>query len=470
MRDILDPADIWLGTPGGATVFGNKRPVALDDALTVLKDSGPVTVDVLANDFDPEGAALTLVSASAALGSAVAEADNTVTYTPPNGIAGFDTVVYEIADDLNQRRTAQINVTITEAELTISTEPDNTLVVNAGSGTVDITVTEPPVFAGSYQIQIADLAGGPVNLVPPAISGTLATGEILSATGGLWVFDTGAGTPTQSWQWQRNSADISGATSATYAVTAADLGQAMSTTETRTDVFGQRTADSTTIGATFTPANDPQLIGWWDASDTASISASGGNLLSWADKAGGAAFAGVASPVTGARTLNGLNVIDFGNGAYCEVNRTFPASGDLAIHMVLEVDSVGNAFEAILAVEATNDFQIDANANAQFDGRLNAAGISASVGLSGGPFSGPIILSAVFDRTGAATAEIFVANALRASTGYTTAIDATAALHLMANRTRNAWIDGAVAEVVVTGDISNRSEHHAYLAGKWGLV
>ena len=39
MRDILDPGDVWLGTPGGAEVFGNKRPVALDDALTVEKDN-----------------------------------------------------------------------------------------------------------------------------------------------------------------------------------------------------------------------------------------------------------------------------------------------------------------------------------------------------------------------------------------------------------------------------------------------
>ena len=39
MRDILDPANIWLGTPGGSVVFGNKRPIAVDDTLNGV-DSG----------------------------------------------------------------------------------------------------------------------------------------------------------------------------------------------------------------------------------------------------------------------------------------------------------------------------------------------------------------------------------------------------------------------------------------------
>ena len=65
MRDILDLANIWTGTSGGALVFTNKAPVANDETLNVLRNSGAVTVAVLSNDVDPEGAALTLISASA---------------------------------------------------------------------------------------------------------------------------------------------------------------------------------------------------------------------------------------------------------------------------------------------------------------------------------------------------------------------------------------------------------------------
>ena len=113
---------------------------------------------------------------------------------------------------------------------------------------------------------------------------------------------------------------------------------------------------------------------------------------------------------------------------------------------------------------------VDANNNSTFDGRLNLTGIGTSVSLSGGPFAGGIILSAVFDRTGSATASVYIANQIRGTTVYTAPLDSAAALHLMSNRSLNANIDGAVAELIVTGDISNRADHHAYLASKWGLV
>ena len=472
MRDILDPADVWLGTPIGAEVFGNKKPVALDDALTVTKDSGAVTVNVLANDHDPEGASLTLVSASAALGTAVAEADNTVTYTPPPGITGADTVVYEIADDLDQRSTAQINVTITEPDLTITVEPDNTLVVNAETGAIDITVTQPPEFAGTYQTNTADLALGPVNLVPPGTSGSVVAGQVLTAEDGLWIFETAAGAPAQGWQWRRDGVDIAGATGASYTVQAGDMGQALTVAETQTDTFGQRSAESTPADAGFLPSDDTGLIAWYAADDAATITESAGAVSAWASKTGGAALTQAAlnlRPQTGTRTLNGLNVLDFDGGDFLERAITLPASGDVAVHMVLAIDAVANQYEAVLAFEATNDVQIDAGHDTQFDGRLNAAGIGTTTGLTGGPFSGALILSAVFDRTGVAQAEVFIADTSRGTMTYSAPLDSATALHLMTNRSKNAWIDGAVAELIVSGTLSNRADHHAYLTAKWGV-
>lgn len=473
MRDILDPADVWLGTPGGAVIFGDKRPVALDDTLVVLKDSGPASVVVLANDYDPEGGLLTLVSVSAALGMAVAETDGTVTYTPPPGIVGFDTVVYEIADPLDQRRTAQINVTISEPQLSIETLPNNTLTVNAETGLIEIAVTEPPEFAGSWQVDTADLAQGPLNLVPPTISGSVTAGQSLTSTPGLWIYDLAAGLPTRSWQWLVSGTEIGGATGTAYTVQPSDIGAGLSARETQADAFGQRNAESAILGAAFAPASDPSLIGWWDAGDTATITATTGAVSAWADKAGGPGLqqaAAARQPQTGTRSLNGLNVLDFDGGRFLERGRTLPASGNVAFHMAVAVDTVANAFEAVLAVEATNDFQIDANNAAQFDGRLNMTGTGSSVVLTGGPFAEAFILSVVFDRTGAGTVEVFVGGVLRGQTAYTAPIDVSGALHVMTNRSRNAYVDGAVAELILTADISNRASHHAYLASKWGLA
>ena len=167
MKTIFDPTNRWIGGSPLVLAEGNKRPVAIDDAITVAKDSGPVSVAVLSNDYDPESAPLTLISASAALGTAVAEADNTVTYTPPVGLAGFDTVVYTIADDLAQTTEGQINVTITEPQLAVVIETDFTMSVVAETGPIDVTVTDPAAFAGTTSFNTSDFNGGPVNLSPP---------------------------------------------------------------------------------------------------------------------------------------------------------------------------------------------------------------------------------------------------------------------------------------------------------------
>ena len=48
------------------TAVAAANPVAFGDAETVSEDSGPVSIDVLANDTDDDGDALSIVSASTA--------------------------------------------------------------------------------------------------------------------------------------------------------------------------------------------------------------------------------------------------------------------------------------------------------------------------------------------------------------------------------------------------------------------
>jgi len=54
---------------------------------------------------------------------------------------------------------------------------------------------------------------------------------------------------------------------------------------------------------------------WFDASDTSSITSSGGNVSQWNDKSGNARHAtqatGANQPVTASATMNGLNVLQF---------------------------------------------------------------------------------------------------------------------------------------------------------------
>lgn len=450
----------------------NAAPIAVDDAVTVTRGFGSVSISVLDNDVDPGGQPLTLVSAFAALGTAVAESNNTVTYTaPPEAAGSFDTIVYEIADVEDVRDTGQVNITITDPTVTVSAQADNTLDVTAGNGPIDITVTDPAEFAGTYTADLADLATGPINLAPPRISGTIEVGEVLSATDGLWIYDRSGSEPTQSWQWQRAGADIPGETGTSYTVVAGDLGQGITVVETLTDGFGSRSASSVSQSA-FAPSTDTGILAWWDADDASSITENAGAVSAWAPQTVGPIFTqsgGARQPTTGVRTLAGRNVLDFDGGDFFEQPFTLPSSGDVAFHMVLSIDSVESAFAAVLAVDAANDFQIDAGSDTQFDGRLNSTGIATATNLTGGPFSGAMILSVICDFTGTGQIEVFVGNALRASATYTTALDSSQMLHVMTNRSRNASINGAVGELIVTETVTNRALFHSYLAGKWGL-
>ncbi|HEY3176922.1 MAG TPA: M36 family metallopeptidase [Candidatus Polarisedimenticolia bacterium] len=100
--------------PGACTTQPNRPPDAVDDAA-VTEENTPVSVDVLANDSDPDGDAITLASLTQpAHGSALNNGDGTVTYTPDNGFTGLDTFTYTAEDGLGGSDTATVTVQVNE--------------------------------------------------------------------------------------------------------------------------------------------------------------------------------------------------------------------------------------------------------------------------------------------------------------------------------------------------------------------
>ncbi len=102
--------------PGGG---GNNPPTANDDSASTILNT-PVTVDVAANDTDPDGN-LDPTTANTACatcagptnGSLVNNGNGTFDYTPTTGFTGTDNFIYEICDTgaLCDTATATINVT-----------------------------------------------------------------------------------------------------------------------------------------------------------------------------------------------------------------------------------------------------------------------------------------------------------------------------------------------------------------------
>lgn len=84
---------------GTVTVTVSNQPVvALNDTATTQTDAA-VTVTVLANDSDPDGTPVSVLSAtSGANGSTTVNADGTITYTPNAGYWGSDSFRYTVAD------------------------------------------------------------------------------------------------------------------------------------------------------------------------------------------------------------------------------------------------------------------------------------------------------------------------------------------------------------------------------------
>ena len=96
----------------------NQAPMALNDLASTLNNT-PVIIDVLANDIDPEGQALTITNINSATGATVEKtADGKVKYTPKSNSskrAGIsDTFTYTIKDPQGATSSATVTVNVGE--------------------------------------------------------------------------------------------------------------------------------------------------------------------------------------------------------------------------------------------------------------------------------------------------------------------------------------------------------------------
>ena len=171
----------------------NRAPLAANDAATTFVNSA-VTIPVVANDSDPDGSPLTVISTSVpAHGAVIINANGTVTYTPANGYVGADSFTYTISDGSGGTATATVNISVgnrnpvalndtastvlntavTIPVLTNDTDPDaqlisvssvstptrGTAVVNA-NGTITYTPNNGYLGVDSFTYTISDGAGG----------------------------------------------------------------------------------------------------------------------------------------------------------------------------------------------------------------------------------------------------------------------------------------------------------------------
>jgi hypothetical protein len=95
-----------------SAVAANRPPVAVNDAFTVDQNSSGNALNVVANDSDPDGDALTIASVGSAAHGAVTIAGNRAVYTPTAGFVGTDSFTYAIDDGHGGTASATVNITV----------------------------------------------------------------------------------------------------------------------------------------------------------------------------------------------------------------------------------------------------------------------------------------------------------------------------------------------------------------------
>ncbi len=115
-REGTSPPQLVLNGGGGGPT--NAPPVAGDDSATTTAGT-PVTINVAANDQDPNGnlnpaSATTTCTgcANPGHGTLTNNANGTFTYTPTTGFTGADGFTYQICDTLNACDTATVTITV----------------------------------------------------------------------------------------------------------------------------------------------------------------------------------------------------------------------------------------------------------------------------------------------------------------------------------------------------------------------
>jgi outer membrane protein OmpA-like peptidoglycan-associated protein len=121
----------------GAVVELNSQPTALEDNISVLRNSTGILIDVLNNDSDPENDTLTISDVIQPANGTVVNNGTSLTYTPNNGFIGADTLEYTIDDGHGDQAQAQVTITV-ENNAPVATDDS---VIATGTDPLIINVT-----------------------------------------------------------------------------------------------------------------------------------------------------------------------------------------------------------------------------------------------------------------------------------------------------------------------------------------
>jgi VCBS repeat-containing protein len=184
----------------------NDAPIAVDDTATTPEDT-LVVLDLLANDSDADSSTLSVVSLSAPLhGSAVLNADGTVSYTPDANYFGTDSFTYRTNDgQADSANVATVSITITP--------------VNDAPIAVDDTATTPEDTAVVLNLVANDSDVDSSTLSVVSLSAPLHGSAVLNADGTVTYTPDANYFGTDSFTYRTNDGQADSANVATVSIT-----------------------------------------------------------------------------------------------------------------------------------------------------------------------------------------------------------------------------------------------------------
>jgi hypothetical protein len=155
------------GTDAGTLTIEvtNAPPDASPDTVATEADTnGSTTIDVLANDTDPNRDTLTITHVTAAGHGTVAIVNNQLVYSYQNDFAGTDTFNYTIADDYDGTSTAKVAVTVTNTKPTAV--HDDAVTDPARSVTINVLANDSDPNGDAISLEsVANPAHGSASIV-----------------------------------------------------------------------------------------------------------------------------------------------------------------------------------------------------------------------------------------------------------------------------------------------------------------
>ncbi len=301
----------------------NDAPVAVNDTATATEDTVLNNINVLGNDTDVDGDALTVTTASSPNGTVTINGNGTLNFTPTANFSGATTIGYAISDGRGGTTTGSVAVTVTAVnDAPVAVNDTATTTEDVALNNINVLGNDTDVDGDALTVTTASSPNGTVTINGNGTLNFTPTAYFRGATTISYTISDGrGGTSTASVAMTVTAMNRAPVAANNSATTTED------TAVNNINVLGNDTdvdGDTLTVTTASSPNGTVTINGDGTLNFTPAANFNGATAISYAisDGRGGTATASVAVTVTAV------------NDAPVAVNDTATATEDIALNNI----------------------------------------------------------------------------------------------------------------------------------------